>query len=215
MQPRGSQVCTCYRKSQTGAFGDRLLRKEGTGPRATRTRAPRSRGAKVGEAARHPVRPPVPAALTQARGRTAQSAAGSEPGSAQQRGPAPPPPLLIILLPPKGRRRHGLARGSRTSGSRSGSLANAPAGPPHNLLSGFLPGVGSRAVLLGMRRAPGSALALRWPVRGKITTLRLQFVPSAPAAGSQDSNSRGQTLPCFFCLFVYFTSFLIFFFYRH
>lgn len=130
----------------------------------------------VRRSGRPPARPPpaarVPAALTQARGRAAQSAAGSEPGSAQQRGPAPPPPLLIVLLPPRGRRRHRLARSSCgaagaacTSGSRAVSLANAPVGP-HITCSpaSSREHEANRSTRLGMRRTVCSALVLRWPV---------------------------------------------------
>lgn len=147
-------------------FADRLFQAgEGKGRRETRAPGSELRGGEVRETAR------VPAALTQARGRDAQSAAGSEPGSAQQRGPAPPPPLLIVLLPPRGRRRHRLARSSCaaagaacTSGSRAVSLANATASPhitcspasfPEREANLFTP--------LGMRSTVGSALALRWP----------------------------------------------------
>lgn len=129
----------------------------------------------VRRSGRPPARPPVarvPAALTQARVRAAQSAAGSEPGSAQQRGPAPPPPLLIVLLPPRGRRRHRLARSScggagaaYTSGSRAVSLANAPASP-HITCSpaSSREREANLSTRLGMRRTVGSALVLRWPV---------------------------------------------------
>lgn len=101
--------------------------------------------------------------MSQTRGQAAHSGAGA----AQQRPPAPLPSLLIVLLrlppPDRRRRRHGpapssrgAALGSPTSGSRSVSPANAPAGSHISSSS-------SSCCSRGGERGPGGASNCRTP----------------------------------------------------
>lgn len=141
-----------------------------------------------------PRRPPTGRpALTQTRGQAAHSGAGA----AQQRPPAPLPSLLIVLLlrlPPRGRRcrrrRHGpapssrgAALGSPTSGSRSVSPANAPAGS-HITCSGPSSRSGE-----GGPRPPGHAQRRR-PGRGGGVGVGRKS-PATEARDGQDSARPG------------------------